>query len=123
MSEDEGVCHSVECSAKVVDAADALRSTSLLWPTAMYQGSVMRERAEREGIDSPLLSLGMRGKGDGGAAEEVEAIRRRILASARSGVSVPCSHEGMHLDKEALSLGGDVLRGQCRSSLILRSPL
>lgn len=129
---EEGSCSYQEggsCAAKYeVTTAEALRSTSLLWPTAIYSGSLLEpllghksleggggeggvsNGGQRPEASSTLLRADLLGRG----AEAIEAARRRVLSSARQTHASQCSHKGLHHSGDGLfapDLGTDILEG------------
>jgi hypothetical protein len=111
------LCEGGTCP-KGITTAEALRSTSLLWPTAIYSGSVIDEpdgfaekataaaatSTEADAISSqlPLLTFGRHSRD----AEALETFRKKVMSAARIGNESPCGHGGLNVAEDLLGSQG-----------------
>jgi len=107
------VCEGGTCP-KGIATAEALRSTSLLWPTAIYSGSVIAEpdglaekaaaaaatstEADADSSPLPLLTFGRHSRD----AEALEAFRKKVMSAAKIGTESPCGHGGLNVAEDLL---------------------
>jgi hypothetical protein len=108
------VCEGGTCP-KGIATAEALRSTSLLWPTAIYSGSVIAEpdglaekaaaaaaatstEADADSSPLPLLTFGRHSRD----AEALEAFRKKVMSAAKIGTESPCGHGGLNVAEDFL---------------------